>query len=79
MQKSIVHKGSDQNGLGASSPLNTSIPWDARVAQVVEHLPLAQLMILGSWDQVLHPAPHRKPASPSAYISAFLCVSLMNK
>ena len=26
MQESIAHRGSDQNGLGASSPLNTSIP-----------------------------------------------------
>ena len=24
---------------------------------VVEHLPLAQVMILGSWDRVLHQAP----------------------
>ena len=39
---------------------------------VVEHLPLAQIMIPGSWDQVLHQAPHREPASPSAYVSAFL-------
>ena len=41
---------------------------------VVEHLPLGQVVILGSWDQVL-----REPASPSAYVFAYLCVSLMNK
>ena len=46
---------------------------------VVEHLPLAQVVILGSWDQVPHGAPHREPASPSAYGSASLSVSLMNK
>ena len=33
---------------------------------VVEHLPLAQVVIPGSWDGVCHQAPHRDPASPSA-------------
>ena len=42
---------------------------------VVEHLPLAQVMILGSWDGVQHQAPHRELASPSIYVSASLCVS----
>ena len=37
---------------------------------VVERLPLAQGVILGSWDQVSY-----QPASPSAYVA----VSLMNK
>ena len=46
---------------------------------MVEHLPLAQVMILGSWYQVLHQAPSREPASPSAYVSASLYVSLMSK
>ena len=46
---------------------------------VVEHLPSAQAMILGSWDQVPHQAHLREPASPSDYVSASLCVSLMNK
>ena len=46
---------------------------------VVECLPLAQDMILRSWDGVLLWAPCREPASPSAYVSASLCVSLMNK
>ena len=47
---------------------------------VAEHLPLAQVMIPGSWDRVLHRAPHREPASPSAiYLCLSLCVSLMNK
>ena len=30
---------------------------------VVERLPSAQGVIPGSWDQVLHRAPHREPAS----------------
>ena len=38
---------------------------------VVEHLPLAQVVILGSWDQ----APRKEPVSPSACVSASLCVS----
>ena len=45
---------------------------------VVEHLPLAQVVILGSWDQVPHQAPHREPASPLP-MSLPLCVSLINK
>ena len=46
---------------------------------VVEQLPLAQGVIPGSWDQVLHQAPHREPVSPSACVSASLSMSLMNK
>ena len=46
---------------------------------VVESLPLAQVVIPGSWDLVLHRAPCGEPASPSACVSASLCVSLMNK
>ena len=50
---------------------------------VVERLPSAQVVILGSWDRVPHQAPCREPASPSACVSASvsasLCVSLMNK
>ena len=42
---------------------------------VVEPLPLAQVLILGSWDQVPYQAPRRKPASPSVYVSASLCLS----
>ena len=39
---------------------------------VVEHLPLAQVVISGSWDQCPHRTPHRETASPSAC----LCLSL---
>ena len=43
--------------------------------------PSAQGVILETWDQVPCPAPCMEPASPSAYVSAslFLSVSLMNK
>ena len=46
---------------------------------VVEHLPSAQGVIPGSWDQVPNRTPQREPASPSAYISVSPSVSLMNK
>ena len=36
---------------------------------VVEHLPLAQGVMPGSWDRVLHQAPSEKPATPSSYAS----------
>ena len=45
----------------------------------VEHPPSAQDMIPGTWDEVPHQASRREPASPSAYVSAFLFVSLMNE
>ena len=46
---------------------------------VVEHLPLAQDVILDSWDRVPHRAPCMEPAFPSAYVSSSLSVSLVNK
>ena len=49
---------------------------------VVEHLPLAPVVIPGSWDQVpQQDIPCMEPASPSACVSASLSlsVSLMNK
>ena len=42
---------------------------------MVECLPLAQVVILESWDQVPHQTPCGKPAFPSAYVSAPLSVS----
>ena len=42
---------------------------------VVEHLTLAQVVILGSWDQVPHQVSCREPAFPSACVSASLCLS----
>ena len=42
---------------------------------VVEHLPLAQVMILKSQDPVLHRGPCKEPASSSAFASASLYVS----
>ena len=46
--------------------------WECLGGSAFEHLPLAQVMILGSWDQILHQAPFMEPASPSAYVSASL-------
>ena len=43
---------------------------------VIDHLPSVQGVILESWDQVPHQAPHRELASPSAYVSASLSLSL---
>ena len=45
----------------------------------VECLPLAQSVMLEFLDQVPHQAPRREPVSLCAYVSASLCVSLMNK
>ena len=46
---------------------------------VVEHVPLSQVMILGPRDWVPHQAPFIGPASPSACVSASLCLSWTNK
>ena len=46
---------------------------------VVECLPSAQGVVLGSQDRVPHQAPYEKPASPSACVSASLSVSLIKK
>ena len=54
-------------------------PFGRLGGSVVEHLPLAQILILGFWDRLLHRAPCVEPASPSACVSAPLCVSPMNK
>ena len=42
---------------------------------VVEHFPLAQVVISGSWDPVLYQAPHREPD----FLSVCLCLSQINK
>ena len=42
---------------------------------VVEHLPLAQGMILESRDQVPRQAPCMEPASPAVCLCLSLCVS----
>ena len=48
-------------------------------SSVVEHLSSAWGMIPESQDRVPHWAPCMEPASPSAYVSAFLSLSLVNK
>ena len=47
----------------------------AWVAQWFERLPSAQGVILESGDEVPRQAPCMEPASPSACVSASLCVS----
>ena len=42
---------------------------------MVEHLSLAQVVILRSWEQVWHQASRREPASPFVYVSVSLSVS----
>ena len=54
---------------------------DAWVAQLVKHLPSAQAMIPGSWNQVLHRAPCSVGSLlllPPAY-TCELCLSQINK
>ena len=70
--------------VGKTHKLNMSIASKPTVqgrlgGSAVEHLPLAQSVIPGFWDQVPQWPSCTEPASPSAYASASLCVSLMNK
>ena len=48
-------------------------------ASVVKCLPSTQGMIPESWDGVPYQVTCEKTASPSACVSASLCVSFMNK
>ena len=50
--------------------------WGSLGGLVVWRLPLAQGAILGSRDGVPRRAPGMEPASPSAYVSASLSLSL---
>ena len=56
--------------ISPQGPLGGSVVW---------HLPLAQGVILGFQDRVPPQAPCEESGSPSAYVSASLSVSLMNK
>ena len=49
--------------------------WGHPGGSVVERLPSAQGVILETWDRVPCQAPCMEPASPSACVSASLCVS----
>ena len=68
--------------MGGKKPVKEDVEREAggRLGgSVVEHLPSARGVILGSWNRVPHRAPCREPASPLACVSASVCVSLMNK
>ena len=43
-----------------------TMPWGAWVAQSVKYLPLAQVMISGSWDRALSRLPTEQGASHGA-------------
>ena len=45
-------------GLFAQGTFLKISSWDTWVAQLVKCLPLAQVMILGSWDGARHRAPY---------------------
>ena len=60
----------DYDGVLMSQPLKGPLGGSG-----VERLPSAQGMNLGFWDRVLHWAPCMEPASPSAWVSASLCLS----
>ena len=63
------------------APQGKKRPGGSLGGSVVECLPAAQGVTLGSWDQVPHRAPCTEPASPSASVSASPSpsVSLMKK
>ena len=63
------------DGAGGADPVEKLSPRGHLGGSVVEHLPSAQIVILGSWDGV----PEGSLLSPYAYVSASLCVSLINK
>ena len=57
---------------GNALRIHVSITWPGTLGgSAVECLPLAQGVVLESQDQA-HQAPLKEPASPSAYVSAFL-------
>ena len=64
----------EASGIQRQERCEKKTDWDPQGGSVVEHLPLAQGVILESWDQVPHRAPRMEPASPSAYVYASLCV-----
>ena len=55
------------------------LPFSADISGYLVLPTCLSLLIPGSWDRVPHGAPREEPASPSAYVSASLCVSLMNE
>ena len=53
--------------------------WGHLGGSAVKRLPSAQVVTLESQDRVPPQVPCMEPASPSAWVSASLCVPPMNK
>ena len=74
--KPLLHPAQLGGQLGGFGEMRHAKSWGTWVAQWLSIclLPSAQVMIPGSWDVVPHWGLCREPASPSAYVSASLCV-----
>ena len=73
LYETVFHRKSEQS---CKEPNRKSHLQGHLGGSVADRLPLAQVMILGFPDPVLHQAPpHGEPPSPSADVSASLCVS----
>ena len=68
--------GLDPRTLGSQLESKVRLFKGSLSGSAVKRLPSAQGVILESWDQVPHPAPCMKPASPSACVSTSLSLSL---
>uniref|UniRef100_A0A8P0P9F4 Immunoglobulin V-set domain-containing protein n=1 Tax=Canis lupus familiaris TaxID=9615 RepID=A0A8P0P9F4_CANLF len=71
----VVHLHSDLNLWGGATKTSSWAQKSSALKAGEGHLLSAQGVILEFWDRVPHRAPCMEPASPSAYVSASLCVS----
>ena len=65
-------------GFGVLNSLQDSPSWGSLSGSAVEHLPLAEGVILESQDQVPHQAPCMEPASPLS-VSLPLSISVSHE